>query len=40
MGGGGGGGGGGREMWTSQKDKPEFDFVFKPPDIVGRGNVG
>ena len=25
---------------TSQKDKPEFDFVFKPSDIVVRGNVG
>ena len=34
------GGGGGGERWTSQKEQPEFDFVFKPPDIGGRGNVG
>ena len=31
--------GGRRDGRTSQKDKPAFDFVFKP-DIVGRCSVG
>ena len=32
--------GGRRDGRTGQRDKPAFDFVFKPSDIVGRGNVG